>query len=54
MMIILLLRIANNKESACIYKKDCYLRRNFFDDYKKLLEKLAFTTASLFHRQLLI
>ena len=30
------------------YKKDCYLRQNFFNDYKKPLEKLAFSTASLF------
>ena len=30
------------------YKKNCYLRRNFFDDYKKLSEKIAFSTASLF------
>ena len=36
------------------YKNDCYLRRNLFDDYKMLLEKLAFSMASLFHRQLLV
>ena len=36
------------------YKKDCYLQRNFFDNYKKPLEKLAFSTASLFRRQLLV
>ena len=36
------------------YKKDCYLRRNFFYDYKKPLEKLAFSMASLFRRQLLV
>ena len=36
------------------YKKYCYLRRNFFDNYKKPSKKLAFSTASLFRRQLLV
>ena len=32
------------------YKKDYYLRQNFFNGYRKPLEKLAFLIASLFRR----
>ena len=43
-----------SRKAQIFYKKYCYLRRNFFDNCKKSSEKLAFLTASLFRRQLLV